>query len=1567
MKLIRLSAATAALAALILALAAGSASATTVYNYVYSGDYFDGSATGKTFDERIGGLEYDRANHVFYVSEGSQGYEHGIQGWIARVTPSGAPVNFPATGNPFVLSPRRTDCCPEADLIYPFENVQVALDETGGAHNGNFYAAGSGRMFGWDEDGNPLPGIERELSETGFGIAVLPNGNIIVHGTGRGTNALISPEGTLLNSYHAGSPGLEPSVNAKWSEFGALEKLVVDGEGNVYGIKLGTGGFFEPNGEGKLIKADQTFKEEYEVNQFERSFAPNQATKGVAIDYSNNDVFDVRANNTFEAYDKEGRLLGGGWGGPDAGHSYLGLNGEPFGIQVDPETHDVWIANRRDYGSGVRRVEKFEAVEPHIIPKSTALKPDYSDPTGNTIVLRGTINPDNVATTGCFFEYGTTQKLGKSVPCTIAGVPTNVITGTGDVQVVSAPIPVKHGIRYWYKVFSKNADNQLAPSNTQDFIPQYKPSVGTTVADRISTDGVRLNTEFNTNGGNASVHFEYGVKGGPLNQSTAETPTVGFNTENENFGSTSKYEPGVYKKQILVTGLSPDTTYEFKAVVTNEGGSTSSPIGEFKTYPPDAGSDPCPNVLVRKQTGSSLLLDCRGYELASAGNAGGFDVESDIVPGLAPLEAYPRATDSLIYSLHFGVVPGVAGSPTNFGLDPYVARRTESGWKTEYVGLPADGMADEGAFGSPLLGADTSLHEFAFGGQGICDPCYEDGSTNIPLRLANGQLIKGMAGSEDPEGAGNPSGKVAKPFSADGSHFVFGSNAKFDSAGDPGGSIYDRNLATNTTQVVSTLPGGATMTGGNVGELDISSDGSRIVVGQRISTGTTGNEYWHLYMHIGESAGTVDLTPSPIAGALYDGMSADGSRVFFTTKDKLLGTDTDSMADVYEAAVSGGGVPSLRLISTKGGTASNDESCTPPGKPESWNAVSGNGKCDAVAFAAGTGVALDGTLYFASPELLDGAEGEADQANLYRVDPGGNPEFVETIDSSVGKPAAAPINHPVASSTRVTGLSGPESIAVDQTAGSHSGDLYVFERGGNRIARYTAAGAADNFTAGQPYDSANKITGISNFGAGFTQLDVDSAASSPFKGDVYATHLSGIDVYDETGLKLGGIEGGGLGMPCGVAVEQSTGAVYVSDAEKLTIWRYAPINATTPVTFANYVKTGLKPEGAEESAEAGEVPCHLATDSAGHVYQQNVPEGPTKRYDVSDFAAVPVEKSGLVMGEKAFGANGDPANGDLYVDQGGEIERYDSSANLIQKFGSGSLSLSRGVAVNAATKHVYATSGGNIVDFGTQEVPYHPIDQPGVIEGVQHNGVHSYRGFQVSADGRFAAFSSTSPLTGYPTFGHSEVYRYDSEGEELDCASCSTTGGATSFDTFLSQYGLNLTDEGQVFYTTRESLTLRDTNEKLDVYEWEKPPAGPPVGACEVANGCIQLTSTGIAPDNAGLVTVSADGTDAFFFTREVLAHEDENGNAIKIYDARVNGGFLHDPARKQCAASDECHGPGTETPAPPVINTITGSGNPQREEKQCKKGFVRKNERCVKKRKKHHRHHHRGRRHHHG
>ena len=72
------------------------------------------------------------------------------------------------------------------------------------------------------------------------------------------------------------------------------------------------------------------------------------------------------------------------------------------------------------------------------------------------------------------------------------------------------------------------------------------------------------------------------------------------------------------------------------------------------------------------------------------------------------------------------------------------------------------------------------------------------------------------------------------------------------------------------------------------------------------------------------------------------------------------------------------------------------------------------------------------------------------------------------------------------------------------------------------------------------------------------------------------------------------------------------------------------------------------------------------------------------------------------------------------------------------------------------------------------------------------------------------------------------------------------------------------------------------------------------------------LISTGTSPFDSSLLGASADGTDAFFFTRDRLVPQDANGTLVKLYDARADGGFCPRPTAGRCKASDECHGAGT-------------------------------------------------------
>ena len=1067
------------------------------------------------------------------------------------------------------------------------------------------------------EAGAPFP--IGDLTTSPRGIAVKPNGDFWV------SQDVFEKNKVIL--YHADGTQSETAIPLE--EAGPL---ALDGQGNLYAVY---------NVNGCCSGSPQVVGKFDEEGHFLYQVDPGPASD-IAVDQSTGHLFVNHGQFggiDITEYDSSGTPIDK-FGGPEPSVNYPGLNNFARWMAVNQTTHEVYVTNLNQQCDVTNPGCPFNETHAHIdvfapgaaitIPTVVLGSPELH-PT--QVTVQGSVDADGGGeTTDCHFEWAPESSwtadhtYANSTPCTPAG-PFN---GTGANQV-SATLPgLTQGTRYHYRLVSNNAagtaNNTFARTADATFRPQDPPGVVDQFASAVNTDNLDLNADVEPRGGETTYQIEWGTDETYGNSLPAQSAKV-------------KAVLGTERVTQHLSGLTPGATYHYRFVFTNQAGTTPGPDHEFTTFARPSGIDDCSNAHVRQQTGASLLLDCRAYELVSAANAGGYDVESDIIPGQEPPEAFPRATDRILYSLHRGTIPGVAGNPTNYGNDPYVATRGPDGWTTRYVGLPADGMPSDLPFGSPLLGADLNLSTFAFGENGdgppICDPCFEDGSVNVPLREGETLISTGMAGSLNPP-ADPAVGAVREPVSGDGSHLIFGTTAKFESDGNSNGdvTIYDRNLLSGATHVVSKTTGGATMTGSGIAELAVSEDGSRVLIGQLVSTDpTTGNQYWHLYMNVGDAASSIDLTPSSPGGVLYDGMTADGTSVYFSAASAGL-TESDTSVDLYRADV-GASSATLTRVSTGTGGAGDTDSCSPVSH---WNNAAGADNCDVVAFAGGAGVAADdGTVFFLSPEELDGS-GTAGEPNLFVAGPGSAPHFVATLD--------------------------PGNLAIHN-------------------------------------------------------------------------------------------------------------AVY-------------------------------------------------------------------------------------------------------------------------------------------------------------------------------NNEVHSYGDFQVAPSGEFAAFATVVSVTEFTTFGHSEIYRYNADADALDCASCPPTQALPITDTFLTPHGLNLSDDGRVFFTSSEPLALRDTNNQADAYEWE--------------DGTVELISTGSSEADSGIVTATADGDNAFFFTRQTLVRQDLNGNAVKIYDARSEGGFPFDPPPDPCKASDECHGPGTQAAPDPVINTVTGPGNvkpPAKGKPQCRRGFVKKNGRCVKKghRRKHHRH----------
>lgn len=208
---------------------------------------------------------------------------------------------------------------------------------------------------------------------------------------------------------------------------------------------------------------------------------------------------------------------------------------------------------------------------------------------------------------------------------------------------------------------------------------------------------------------------------------------------------------------------------------------------------------------------------------------------------------------------------------------------------------------------------------------------------------------------------------------------------------------------------------------------------------------------------------------------------------------------------------------------------------------------------------------------------------------------------------------------------------------------------------------------------------------------------------------------------------------------------------------------------------------------------------------------------------------------------------------------------------------------------------------------------------------------------RVSPDGSHLLFLSTEELSGYENNGQVEAFLYGpppgGTTPKLLCVSCNPTGerpqgassipGAIANGTTRAYKPRALSESGnRVFFESADDLVPQDSNNAVDVYEWEATEEGN----CSREGGCVQLISSGRAEGQASFIDAAADGSDAFFLTDASLAFGDPG--SFDLYDAREGGGFPAPPNTIACEA-DACQ-PLPEAPEDPTPGTLVpNGGNP--------------------------------------
>ncbi len=1384
------------------------------------------------------------------------------------------------------------------------ERLFLAVDNSGGPSAGDVYVGDPGdsivQKFGpegklitdWGKEGQLDRAAEHEKNFFPFGligIAVDPSGTLYVY-AGHFELFEFEQNGVTTKSLFALGTA-------------SIKGIAVDGAGDLY-----------------IPERSQLFKvEPNDPRKSFGSFSPNSEVSGLRIDPDSNDLYLTHREATKHggAVEHYAAACNPIPNPCEPAESFgEGTLNEPRGVAIDDQTGTAYVA---DTGNG--RIAVFIA-EP-FLPDATASAEEL---TPSTEELKGKADPAGAGPiTACHFQYVTAAAFDKeafadlssggSVPCDEGQ------SLSSETEVHAELSGLTYGSEYHYRLLLENAEGSNASyDQTFESLP-LAPSVEGESVSGVSSDSVHVHAQVNPNGGDATYHTTYHVE--YVTQEGFEVGEFSGALQSKSIDAGSARTPQAITAQL--SGLAADTTYHYRVVAQNASGTTKGTPRTFTTFPTATPTiDPCSNAHVRQQTGAVRLLDCRAYELVSAANTGGYDVESSLIAGQSPFPGYPEAEGKVLYGVHNGGIPGT-DHPTNKGLDPYIATRGENGWETQYEGVPSNDPYSAAPFSSLPTGASQDLKTLAFGAPGGCSPCFEGGYTGIPLRRPNGELINAMAGPENPGPSAKSQGEIAKPLSADGSHFVFGSSAKFTEDASEGQlAIYDRNLNTNQTDLISKTPGGQEMTGAGIAELDISPDGSHILIGQ-LASEEDANKLYHLYLNVGDSAKTIDLTPGATKGVLYAGMSSDGSEVFFTTKDQLLSEDEDESADLYAATISGESA-TLTLLSTGSEGTANTAACDPFANSAHihWNSKGEEANCDVVAVGGGGGVASsDGSIYFLSPERLDGSgNGTEDAPNLYLASPGSAPRYVTTLESVANGPTPPlfkrSFGHDFGSFAEATGL------AVDHSDGS----VYVLDAGANAVEKFDAEGnLVTSFGDSSPAHDG-KLVGSETPAGSFatspsfsSQLAVDQS-----NGDLYVPDFgnSVIDKFAPSGNWLASIP---VSLPSSVAVNPANGNVYVTElfsggGPHVGVYTSAGV----PVPSASFNTTAFVPAAIAVNPTSGNV----------YVGQGSGEEATVVRYDASGKA------QGTFDPHPAHSLAFDPSTNDLYVNEGNQVARYDASGKRVETLGSGHLSESVGVAIDPEGA-LYASNKTSVAAFPASLAPDPRIDNPLVLDSVSEPSVRHTADFQVTPSGNYAALGSTLPLAGEgeEPAGHPQVYRYQSGDASINCVSCVRTGAPSAGDASLAPGGLSLLSDGRVFFDSTDQLVNSDTDGRRDAYEFSEPGVGncsaqSPAYA-KATGTCLALISAGTSPFDSGLLTATSNGKDAFFFTRDSLAPQDENGATMKLYDAREGGGYPFSPDPNTCQASDECHGAASAAPGPVQVGSVAGTPGNFQAEKQKK------------------------------
>jgi hypothetical protein len=261
---------------------------------------------------------------------------------------------------------------------------------------------------------------------------------------------------------------------------------------------------------------------------------------------------------------------------PLEGNSPITVTAEIKGLTLPPATlmhYRLKAGNEKGHNAGEDETfytESFPAPMIGALPASNVSQ--------FAATLEGTLKTGE-ALVNYHFEYGTTTAYGQ-----IAPIPDDYTPITTETVPVAQPVSgLQAGTTYHYRLVasSPGGTNVYGPDETFTTLPVPAPTVETGAASEVGVGSATLSGTIDPHGWDTSYLFEYG----PSTAYGSSWPTVQVE-----MGALEGFQPVV----VNVPNLLPGTTYHYRLVATNGGGTSYGQDMTFTTgeYPAQVIQEP---------------------------------------------------------------------------------------------------------------------------------------------------------------------------------------------------------------------------------------------------------------------------------------------------------------------------------------------------------------------------------------------------------------------------------------------------------------------------------------------------------------------------------------------------------------------------------------------------------------------------------------------------------------------------------------------------------------------------------------------------------------------------------------------------------------------------------------------------------------------------------------------------------------------------------------------------------------------------------------------------------------